>query len=139
MILTVQDFNAWELGGVSVRYSPRAITTQALQVTPENIGALSIELRTDLRYNEQGFPYLSIKVARESAEFAEEKTRIYAVRIGDWLVVLWDELHVFRDYEFKNTFQLNEDNSSFVLPPQTIEELRAEEMARRTFLPEELQ
>lgn len=107
--ITVQEFNIFALGGEAVSYHLKDIHTIALQVTPQNIGILSLELEVELRYDEFANPYVTFAAARGSAE-NPERDRGLMFRPDDWIVILWDEIHKFRDPEFKATF-------SFDVPP----------------------
>lgn len=97
-------------GMVQVTYSPKNIGTFALQVTRENIGALSIEFESELKYDAAGTSYFQIDVGRRSEIDPDDFVRI-GIQPGDWLVILWDEYRLFRDYEFKHTFRMNSDTS----------------------------
>ena len=91
----------------SVSYPPKKINTVAVKVTPENIGALSIEFETELFYGRpSGEPFFNLDVGRPTQENPDRFVTIQ-VHLGDWIVVLWDEYRLFRDHEFKNTFRVN--------------------------------
>lgn len=105
MLLTAQDFDdLYHLGSVAVTYTPRSINTEAIQVSSDNIGALSVELRQDLLYYDDGKPYFICGMKRDNAEEPHKAPVYLYVRLTDWIVVLWDQIHIFRDYEFKTTF-----------------------------------
>lgn len=136
MILTAEDFDSlYHLGSVQVTYSPRNINTEAIQVTKENIGALSVELRQDLRYGDDGQPFFSCDAARkDKKETGQAPYTVMNVRVGDWVVVLWDELHVFRDYEFKHTFDFVDPKPAHLLA-ETLQFEQREEDVQRGFQP----
>lgn len=90
----------------SVSYPPKKINTVALKVTPENIGALSLEFEAELCYFNNGVPFFDTEVGR-GTEAAPKPVRRLQIRPGDWIVILWDEYHLFRENEFNNTFHLN--------------------------------
>lgn len=106
MIFNAESLNIYTLGGEAVSYSLKDIHTLALQVTPENVGLLSLEFEAGLRYERNGSPFFTFKgqrdVEREGLEFL-----VSVVHVTDWIVVLWDELHVFRDKEFRHTFSFD--------------------------------
>jgi hypothetical protein len=108
----------YHLGALSVSYPPRDINTAALQVTPENIGALSVEFHEDLRYEEAGpgRPYFMFRAERANDEEPDRNAVALRVCLGYWIVVLWDQLHVFRDFEFKSTFTINSPGPQHQLP-----------------------
>lgn len=104
--ITVQEFNIFTLGGEAVSYHLKDIHTIALQVTPGNIGILSLEFEVELNYSSEGDPYIDVWVARGSAK-NPEGDRGLTFRPDDWIVILWDEIHKFRDPEFKATFSFD--------------------------------
>jgi hypothetical protein len=106
MIFSGKDFQVYHLGSVAVSYPPRSINTQAIQVTPQNIGALSLEFKVGLHYSTDGSPYIKIHVEREPFTSGPKRTVELMIFVDDWIVVLWDELHIFQDVEFKNTFHI---------------------------------
>jgi hypothetical protein len=104
--IRVEEFNIYSLGAEAVSYHLKDIHTLALQVTEKNIGILCLELETELIYTADGAPYLNVYVARGSKE-NPENDRGLIVRPTDWLVILWDEIHLFRDPEFRSTFSFD--------------------------------
>lgn len=106
MIFNAENFHIFRLGAVPVSYPPKYINTVALLVTPENIGALSLELEGELRYNVEAEPYFNTWVSRKSAE-VEGGSVCLTVYEGDWLVILWNEIRIFRQEEFEKTFQVD--------------------------------
>jgi hypothetical protein len=103
MIFAAKDFNVYHLGMIPVNYPPRSINTYAIQVTSENIGALSLELQVGLRYDGDGVPYVKFAAERGTVEQPDTPDGLH-VYVDDWIVVLWDQLYVFQDTEFRNTF-----------------------------------
>lgn len=107
MALTAEDFDAvHHLGALPVSYPPRDINTEAIQVLPENIGALTVEFHEDLRYEENGRPYFIFVADRTTDEDPDKPPAVLRVCLDYWIVVLWGQLHVFRDFEFKSTFNV---------------------------------
>lgn len=132
MIRNLQDFDSiFYLGAVSVSYPPKDINTEAIQVVPGNIGALSVELQTELCYRNDGAPFIEIEVGR-GTEQNPKPDRFVSIRPGDWIVVLWDELHVFRDFEFKSTFVVSSASKHDLM----MEEAKAEDAHRGNILKE---
>jgi hypothetical protein len=102
-----KDINLFHFEMRDCSYPPKDIHTMALEVTVENIGALSLEFETELMYH-AGMPFFPVSLARKpKGEDKEGSVRPRQIRLGDWLVVLWDEIHVFRDTEFKYTFRVD--------------------------------
>lgn len=119
----------------SVSYPPKKINTVAVKVTPENIGALSLEFETELCYFNTGAPFFEIEVSR-GTETDPKPNRFIQARIGDWLVVLWDEYHLFRENEFKNTFQVNSANvHELSVDHSSIPEFTEEDLQRNYVAP----
>lgn len=103
MPLKASDFNVRHLGTVPVTYSAQAIRTEALKVTPENIGPLSVELHVGLNYiSSKGLLYLQF----DRGEV--EEPQAVEVQAGDWIVALWEQLYLFKEAEFRHTFKVNE-------------------------------
>jgi hypothetical protein len=64
--------------------------------------ALAVEMQRDLYYTgeyNQGTPYFTFVATR----FEEQPIEL-TVTPGVWVILLWGELHVFRDDVFRNTF-----------------------------------
>lgn len=105
-VFDARSLDLSHLNPVSVSYDPKNIHTEAIQVTPENIGKLSLEFEEELFYDVQGRPYFVFSAKRFDAskpDGQQDPGELY-VRLTDWILPLWDELHVFRDGIFKNTF-----------------------------------
>lgn len=94
----------------SVTYPPKKINTVAVKVTPENIGALSIEFEAELCYSNNGLPFFEVEASRGTKE-NPKPNRFLQIRTDDWIVVLWDEYHLFRANEFEHTFRMNSANA----------------------------
>jgi hypothetical protein len=134
-IFAGQDFAAiYHLGSIPVSYPPKDIRTEAIQVTLANIGALSLEFHASLRYAvDDGMPFFNLDVRRAIDEDPDKSISVH-VRVNEWMVVLWDELYIFRDAEFRNTFVL--DNLSPKHELSETEQLeQREEDVRRGFVP----
>ena len=102
----------------SVSYPPKKINTVAVKVTPENIGALSIEFEAELMYEpETDEPYFFATFYRPGDSESRNSVEV-EIRADDWLVVLWDQYRVFRDNEFKNTFRFNNAPAHELSVPQ---------------------
>lgn len=102
---SAKDVRLFHLNMLEVTYAPKDIQTMALEVTPDNIGSLSLEFETDLFYYENGMPFFKISVTR-GTELDTKPNLLLHVRIGDWIVILWDEIHIFRTHEFNSTFDI---------------------------------
>lgn len=105
MIFNAENFDIFRLGAVAVSYAPKNINTGALLVTDENVGALSLELETELRYNTEGEPFFNFQAARVREDNVGQ--RVLTVYTGDWLVILWNEIRIFRQEEFEKTFTVD--------------------------------
>jgi hypothetical protein len=119
MIVSGEHFDdVYHLGAIAVTYPRKNIHTAALQVVPENIGSLCVEFQEDLRYEEAGpgRPYFVLRADRPSEENSRATVSNLRVCLGYWIVVLWDQLHVFRDFEFKSTFHIDSSEPQHQLP-----------------------
>jgi hypothetical protein len=105
-VFTAQDIRLAHLFPVQVSYPPKQLHTEALQVTIENIGKLSLEFEEELFYDAGGHPYFVFAAERGTALDADQpRTEITLyVRLTDWIVPLRGELHVFRNVIFQSTF-----------------------------------
>lgn len=92
---------------LEVVYPPKALHTQAIQVTTANIGALSLELEVELFYDKD-MPCIRVLLERRNDE-GETCSRGMVFRIGDWIVSLWGEIHKFQNDMFTGTFHFMEE------------------------------
>lgn len=95
-----------------VSYEPMDLHTEAVQVTEENVGRLSLEFETELFFSDtNGLPYFRITVARhgpnDTTETGMTEWIVLTVRVGDWIIPLRGEIHVYRDVTFIHTFQFD--------------------------------
>jgi len=109
-VYDARSLNLSHLNPVSVSYHPKSIHTEAIQVTPDNIGKLSLEFEEELFYEHDGRPYFVFSAKRFDAnepDGQQAPNELY-VRLTDWIVPLWDELHIFRNAIFQATFDFDE-------------------------------
>lgn len=108
-VLNAESLNLSHLNPRQISYEPKNIHTEAIQVTPENIGKLSLEFEQELVYDNQGRPYFFFSAQRfdSGLDVLDGSTELF-VRMTDWIVPLRGELHVFRDDVFQNTFDFVE-------------------------------
>lgn len=129
-VFDARSINLLHLNPVRVSYHPKDIHTEAIQVSIENVGKLSLEFETELYYEAQGRPYFVFMSKRFDAGEPDGQTSPHElyVRLSDWIVPLWDELHVFRDAVFQNTFTFDDPkpereytmNTPMLVPPVEI-------------------
>lgn len=107
-----ESLNLSHLSPHRVSYAPKNIVTEAIQVTPENIGKLSLEFEEELFYDAQGRPYFYFSADRfdELIEGGKGDPSEVFVRLMDWIVPLRGEIHIYRDGLFQHTFAF--DNAS---------------------------
>lgn len=103
-IFTAESVDLSHLNPGLYSYEPKNIHIQAVQVTPENIGKLSLEFEEEMFYDQQGRPYFVFTAERKSVEEGGEQVSELYVRLTDWIVPLRGELHIYRDITFQNTF-----------------------------------
>jgi hypothetical protein len=116
-IFNAVSVNLLHLGPVSVSYEPKGIHTEALHVTEENIGKLSLEFEEELFYDRVGVPYFLFCAQRfdhgQVMKDGEPRKTVdpaeLYVRLTDWIVPLRGELHVFRNKVFQCTFTITND------------------------------
>jgi hypothetical protein len=103
--LNAESVNLVHLGPELVSYEPKGIHTEALQVTPENIGKLSLEFEKELVHDSQGRPYFFFPAERFDSGLDDiDGAAELFVRLTDWIVPLRGEIHIFRDVIFRHTF-----------------------------------
>lgn len=102
MIFGTKDVNLSHLDPIQVSYAPKGIITEAIEVRDENIGKLALEFETELRYYDTGLTWFTFMADRDAEP--PLNSRKLLINVGFWIVVLWGELHVFRDKEFQSTF-----------------------------------
>lgn len=103
--LNAESVNLIHLQPELVSYEPKGIHTEALQVTSENIGKLSLEFEKELLYDNQGRPFFFFAAQRFDSNLDDiDGAAELFVRVTDWIVPLRGEIHIFRDLIFKNTF-----------------------------------
>lgn len=110
-VFDAQSLDLSHLNPVKVSYEPKAIRSEAIQVTPENIGKLSLEFEEELYHDgSSGLPYFAISVKRFDLREpdGQKAPRHLYVRVTDWIVSLWDEIHVFRNNVMLNTFTFDD-------------------------------
>lgn len=103
-IFTAESVDLSHLNPGQYSYEPKNIHIQAVQVTPENIGKLSLEFEEELYYDAQGRPYFVFTAERVQVEGGELANQVLYARVTDWIVPLRGELHIYRDLTFQNTF-----------------------------------
>jgi hypothetical protein len=98
------------LNPYQVSYDPKQIHAEAVLVTTENIGKLSLEFETELLRGGDGISHFYIKVARkleqDTTETGMTGNTLLCVRQGDWIVPLRNEIHVYPDDIFRKTFDV---------------------------------
>lgn len=99
------DVSLLHLNPIPCNYSPKGIHTEAIQVTPENIGKLSLEFEEELFYGPDSRPFFVFDAQRGENMADGEVTQLY-VRVTDWIVPLRGEIHIYRDQTFWTTFDL---------------------------------
>jgi hypothetical protein len=87
---------------IPVVYTPQDIHTFAIQVTPETIGAMAIEFQVEVE-SQQRSRWLSVRLERKNGA-TETVSVARRLDLGEWLVVLNDEIHIFPPDVFQYTF-----------------------------------
>lgn len=120
------------LGTIEASYAPKDIHVQAIQVTRDNIGKLALEFEAELFYGETaGLPYFLFEAKRfdDSQPDGQHPPVNLRPRLGDWIVALWGELHIYQDVDFQNTFTIDTPNEDgrHELTPGTFASVRVAE------------
>lgn len=132
MIYRAEDADLSDFDIKRVSYKNNTMFTEAVQVTIENIGGLSIEFETGLSYG-GGVPYFQFLAQRGTEDEKMEPTKMHIV-VGLWIIVLWNELHLFHDREFQNTFTIVESSAVAEMDAgiKTHDEIRQEVLGGKT-------
>ena len=114
------SLNLGHLQPAHVSYEPKGLHTEAILVTPDNIGKLSLEFEAELLFNTQGQPYFWVTAARLLEQDTDEtgmtgSTR-FAVKVSDWIVPLRGEIHLYPDALFRTTFTFDVGEPQVYLP-----------------------
>lgn len=123
MILAAKDVNLIHFNPDHVSYEPKGIHTEAIHVTIENVGKLSLEFESELEVRTE-VP-LFVFTAERGTDEEPCMPRRLTVRVGDWIVPLRGELHVYTDTCFGYTFSPDDGNFEST-SGLTIGELREE-------------
>jgi hypothetical protein len=105
------DLNLRHLVTGSYSYAPKDIHVEAIFVTLENIGALSLEYEADLEWSDEKGPYFYLKAWRHNETVEDQDYLILTVRPDFWLVPLRGEIHLFDDVSFTSTFWDDEEEA----------------------------
>jgi len=124
-ILTGAHLN--NLPVVPVVYAPRNLQTVAVQVTPDTIGAMAIEFGCEVQVG-GNVGHLWLTTLLERTNDKGDKVPVEKViRLGDWLVELQNEIHIFPPDVFNRTFSDLQDLHAFsdevglgIVPSETL-------------------
>jgi hypothetical protein len=117
-VFDAESIDLSHLGPVKAVYHPKDIHVEALNVTRENIGKLSLEFEAELWYADGGLPFFRFDAKRfdNTQPDGQQPPVTLHVRLNDWILALWGELHIYRDVEFTNTFIFEENGRHGVTP-----------------------
>lgn len=91
---------------VLASYGPKSIQATAALVTEDNIGQIALQFERDVLYWPEDIacinPYIRFLAVRNTEEPIE-----LTVRPGFWIVLIWNEIHVFKDGLFQKTFEVS--------------------------------
>jgi hypothetical protein len=96
-------------------YEPKKIVTQAILVTPENVGQLALEFDAEIFSPSGVEPYFAILCERYDADSVT-----LHVQPGYWIVPLRNEIHLFRNDIFQNTFESFHEYPVHLLVPDEV-------------------
>jgi len=108
MIFNAETLDLHHFNPVTASYAPKVIKTEAICVTPDNVGQLALEFDEELMYDPNGRPFFTFSAERDSlAEEGKKTKRLQYARVSDWIVPLRGQLYVYRDREFHLTFEVD--------------------------------
>lgn len=99
MIYDAQNMDLSALGPEKYVFTPTGAVIEAVQVTRENIGILSMLLDTEMKNDSTGV-WIGISVKRDRYSDGYQM----AFYLGDWIVPVKGEIRRFPDYTFRHTF-----------------------------------
>lgn len=105
-----------------VVYVPQDIHTVAVQVSRETMGAMSIEFGVEIMTAQSNHRWLPALLQRRNAK-GDQGFIERALNLGEWLVALDEEVHVFPDDTFSYTFANDEQPLHAVAVNDVREEL----------------
>lgn len=94
---------------VQADYGPRDLHAVAAMVTRQNIGQWSLEFEQDLAGQHGKEPFFGIEAEREG-----QSPINLTIKPGYWIVKVWNELHVFKDGLFQDTFDVPKEQLAAV-------------------------
>lgn len=100
MIYSADDINLDHFNPIPAEYGPRDLKAKAVLVTDDNIGKIAIEFFLDVQYS------LDEPMVHFTAERTDDEPIKLMIKPGMWIVLLWGEIHVFRDELFRKTFEI---------------------------------
>lgn len=87
----------------SFTYYPKEILTDAIFVTKENIGKLSLEFEAELEFDSMFGVHFHANLGRSCGD-EEMHSKDEMIGLNDWIFFLNNEVHVWRDDIFRATF-----------------------------------
>jgi hypothetical protein len=114
-------------------YGPKSIYAPAALVTEDNIGQIALQLERDVLYPFEsmpgaGAPFIKFMALRHTEEPIE--LTIYP---GCWIVLIWDEIHIFKDGLFQKTFHFDVEDE------KALEENELSEQSKQLLHPDATQ
>jgi hypothetical protein len=108
IIFSGEDFDPVPHNPVLASYGNKDITAPAVKVTEKNIGKIALDLEIDLKYiggGPTGRPFLAFTAFRHDDDPID-----LTIFLDFWIVLIWGEIHIFRDDIFQNTFEVSAPN-----------------------------
>lgn len=103
-IFNAENANLARFERLQVDYAGK-LSTEAVQVSVSNIGALALEFEAEVFTNNGGVHYITVYCERTDPRGQKSRVGV-AFSCGDWIVIVAGELHRFPDEIFKNTFRV---------------------------------
>jgi hypothetical protein len=136
MIYRAKDVDLSDFDCVPVCYMGKntRVITEAIEVTEENIGRLCLEFESELAYAGETVRF-EFKAHRGTPEDPAGPAFLTVMK-GFWIIILWGEIHIFRDKEFKSTFSTDVPSPFNDEAIKTPDEIREEVFGTATVVPE---
>lgn len=92
---------------VFASYGPKSIYAPAALVTEDNIGQIALQLERDVLYPFESMPGAGAPFIKFMAKRHIEEPIELTIYPGCWIVLIWNEIHVFKDGLFQKTFEIS--------------------------------
>jgi hypothetical protein len=101
--IKASDIDLSNFNPIMADYGPKNVHAPSVLVTEDNIGQIALEFELDVQYLDVTFvrPYIKFYADRTADDPIE-----LMLQPGSWIVLIWNEIHIFRDGLFQKTFDI---------------------------------